>query len=378
MEKSGIEVSALGFGLMRLPLAIEGSYECIDEKLAVAMIHHAIDHGINYLDTAYVYHGENSERVLRKALAGGYRKKVHVATKLPCGKVKSREDMERLLMEQLEKTGLEQIDFYLLHALNRGSWDKMKGLGVLEFLDQAKKDGRIRHAGFSFHDSLTCFKDILDSYDWDMCQIQLNYMDIDWQAGMQGLQYAAHKGIDVVVMEPLRGGDLVDNLPDELLRHFEKSRIRRKPVEWAFRWLYNRPEIKVILSGMSTMGQLEENLEIFKDAKAGSMDEEETRIMDAATKIILDRTKVKCTACKYCMPCPQGVNIPFLFSLYNNYSRFEGKEEARRNYKEWKAREQGRFTADLCIRCGLCEPQCPQSIPIPDILEELDRELSME
>lgn len=366
-----VKTSILGFGAMRLPL-IDGDYSKIDEKEAIKMIRHAIDNGVNYVDTAYPYHSGNSETLIGKVLKDGYREKVYLATKLPVGSLKEKEDMERIFNEQMKKLGVDYLDFYLLHAVNRNSWEIVKKLGVLDFIDKLKKEGKIKYAGFSFHDSPDIFKQVLDAYDWDMCQLQFNYIDTETQAGMQSFLYAAEKNINIVVMEPLRGGDLVNNMPDELIEHFNTAAIKRTPVEWAFRWLYNLPQIKLILSGMSTMGQVEENLMIFEDAQSECMNDEEDAIMERAMKIMKEKTAVPCTDCKYCLPCPHGVRIPMMFDIYNRYTRFSDKNAVLKQYKNWREREENKFTADLCIDCGVCVEKCPQNIAIPERMKELD------
>ena len=264
----GFKISTFGIGCMRLPLLLQpdGSTDPskIDEDEAIKMIRYGIDNGVNYIDTAYGYHGGNSEIVTGKALKDGYREKVKLATKLPVWLANSYEDFGKLLDEQLAKLQVDYIDFYLLHALNKNSWEKVKDMGVLEFLDKAVEAGKIKHPGFSFHDELPVFKSIIDSYDWKMCQIQLNFLDENYQAGVEGLRYAGSKNIPVVIMEALRGGRLARNIPEDILKVWNSYHIKRSPVEWAFRWLYNFPEVTVILSGVSTMEQLKENIEIFK------------------------------------------------------------------------------------------------------------------
>ncbi len=367
----GFEVSIFGLGCMRLPLEVQpdGTTDPakIDEQEAIKMIRYAIDNGVNYLDTAYPYHGGNSERLLAKALKDGYREKVKIATKLPVWLAESYEDFEKLLDEQLAKLEVEYIDFYLLHALSKDRWDKIKELGVLDFLDQAVAAGKIKYPGFSFHDELPVFKEIIDSYDWKMCQIQLNILDQDYQAGVEGMRYAASKGIPVVIMEPLRGGRLAHNVPEDVKALWDQAETKRSPVEWAFRWLYNFPEITVILSGVSTMEQLKDNLEIFSKSAPNSMDEKELELVRKVKELYDSKIKVGCTGCNYCVPCPSGVEIPRIFSIYNDYSIFGGAKEFKEMYKGLM--NEGK-DASSCVECGQCESECPQHISIIDKLKE--------
>jgi len=373
----GFKISTFGIGCMRLPLLLQpdGSTDPskIDEDEAIKMIRYGIDNGVNYIDTAYGYHGGNSEIVTGKALKDGYREKVKLATKLPVWLANSYEDFGKLLDEQLAKLQVDYIDFYLLHALNKNSWEKVKDMGVLEFLDKAVEAGKIKHPGFSFHDELPVFKSIIDSYDWKMCQIQLNFLDENYQAGVEGLRYAGSKNIPVVIMEPLRGGRLARNIPEDILKVWNSYHIKRSPVEWAFRWLYNFPEVTVILSGVSTMEQLKENIEIFKNAAPNSMTEEELELVAQVKAIYESRTKVDCTACNYCMPCPSGVDIPRIFSLYNTASMFNEYAEQSKHYERLIEENKD---ASNCVECSQCEGACPQNIAIIDMLKEAHEALT--
>lgn len=373
----GFKISTFGIGCMRLPLLLQpdGSTDPskIDEDEAIKMIRYGIDNGVNYIDTAYGYHGGNSEIVTGKALKDGYREKVKLATKLPVWLANSYEDFGKLLDEQLAKLQVDYIDFYLLHALNKNSWEKVKDMGVLEFLDKAVEAGKIKHPGFSFHDELPVFKSIIDSYDWKMCQIQLNFLDENYQAGVEGLRYAGSKNIPVVIMEPLRGGRLARNIPEDILKVWDSYHIKRSPVEWAFRWLYNFPEVTVILSGVSTMEQLKENIEIFKNAAPNSMTEEELELVAQVKAIYESRTKVDCTACNYCMPCPSGVDIPRIFSLYNTASMFNEYAEQSKHYERLIEENKD---ASNCVECSQCEGACPQNIAIIDMLKEAHEALT--
>jgi len=377
LEKLGIECSVFGVGCMRLPLIANPdgstSSENIDEAEAIKMIRYAIDNGVNYIDTAYGYHGGNSEYLVGKALKDGYREKVKLATKLPVWYAKTYEDFDRLLNEQLTKLQVEYLDFYLLHALNKSSWERVRDLGVLEWLDKAKASGRIRYAAFSFHDEHEVFIDIIDSYDWDMCQIQLNFLDTEYQAGVAGLKYAGSKGIPVVIMEPLRGGKLAA-ASDDILDLWNQAEEKRSPVEWAFRWLYNFPEVAVILSGVSTMEQLQDNLRIFEVAPANCMTQEELELVEKVKALYESKTKVTCTACEYCLPCPNGVSIPEVFRIYNDASIFGLNDGHIKHYQKLIDESKD---ASMCIECGNCESVCPQHIDIIDKLKEAHEALTV-
>ena len=361
-EKLDLETSVFGIGCMRLPLqAGQTDGALIDELEAIRMIRTGIDGGVSYIDTAYPYHGGNSEMVVGKALQDGYRERVMLATKLPVWEVKTADDFDRLLNRQLEKLQTDHIDFYLLHALHQGTWGKVRDLGVLDFLDRAKADGRIRHAAFSFHDQLPLFQEIIDSYAWDMCQIQLNILDVDYQAGLPGLDYAAARGIAVVVMEPLRGGALAAHVPADIQAVWDEAPVQRSGVEWAFRWLANRPEVKVILSGVSTMEQLQDNLRIFANTKPGCLTVEDEARVDRVRALYQSKIQVDCTGCEYCLPCPSGVAIPAVFRAYNQAFMFEDAQAGKNSYA-WLVKNHE--DATLCVECGACEQVCPQHIPI--------------
>jgi len=360
-------VSLFGIGCMRLPTVKSGDKTVIDEAEAIKMIRYGIDHGVNYIDTAYMYHDGQSELVVGKALADGYREKVFLATKLPVWLVKEYGDFGRLLNEQLEKLNTDHIDFYLLHALNKERWKSMNSLNIMDFMEKARASGKIRYICFSFHDDADTFREIIDAYKWDMCQIQLNILDMNEQATVEGLKYAGSKGIPVVIMEPLKGGKLATGVTPEIEAIWNKAKVKRTPVEWAFRWLYNFPEVAVILSGVSNMQQLEDNIRIFSDAKANCMTGEELALVEEVRKVYLSKTKVPCTGCEYCTPCPQGVSIPRIFNLANTAAMYNDLEGCKNSYKNLIEKQKD---AAQCIECAQCEAACPQHIPIIEKLKE--------
>ncbi|MGE5585770.1 MAG: aldo/keto reductase [Bacillota bacterium] len=364
-------VSALGFGCMRLPV-VGGDMARIDEDQAIAMIHHAIDQGINYLDTAYRYHDGASETLLGKALRGrgGLREKLRVATKSPVWLCKAPDDFDRYLDEQLSKLDTGYIDFYLLHSLSKETWSKAKDLGALGFLDRALADGRIRHAGFSFHDDVSLFKEIVDAYDWSFAQIHYNYVDDHYQAGTEGLEYAASKGLAMIVMEPLRGGRLTKIVPDDVKAIWDRAPVRRTPAEWGLRWVWNHPEVTAVLSGMSTMDQLKENVRTVENAPPLSLTADELDLIDEARQVYRQRIKINCSECRYCMPCPNRVQIPDIFSLYNDAFMYGTVDESLRMYDSMK---KASVDASACVECGACEEACPQHLPVPQHLKEVRR-----
>lgn len=369
--KDNIEVSALGFGCMRFPI-LDNDSSKIDEEKTIEMLRYAIDNGVNYIDTAYNYHQGNSEYVVGKALKDGYREKVYLATKLPVWKVESYEDFNDLLDEQLKKLDTDYIDFYLMHALNKERWDKIKNLGVLRFADEAKKSGKVKYIGFSFHDELDVFKEIIDSYDWDFCQIQLNYVDRDYQAGEEGLKYAYNKGISVVIMEPIKGGKLA-NPSEEIKSIWNLYEEKRTPAEWALRWVLNHREVSVVLSGMNNIEQVKENIKTVSNAKANSLSEEELKLIDKVTDVYNEKIKVGCTGCEYCLPCEQGVSIPDIFQIYNDLYAFGTEENSKKAYSSFI--EKG-IDASKCIECGRCEAACPQNIEIIKYLKDAHKILT--
>jgi predicted aldo/keto reductase-like oxidoreductase len=374
VEKTGDRLSILGFGCMRLPQkrGQPGSGR-IDEERARSQLLHAIDRGVNYIDTGMPYHAGGSEPFLGRALSHGYREKVRLATKLPPWSVKSRSDMDRLLRAQMSHLKTDRIDYYLLHGLERRSWEKMKNLRVLEFLDSAKAHGRIVNAGFSFHDDVTVFKEIVDAYDWIFCQIQYNYLDQRNQAGTEGLRYASERGLAVMVMEPLRGGNLARPAPSKIQALWDRAETRRSPVEWALRWVWNHPEVTVVLSGMNEEAHIQENLKIADEAYPDLLTKEELRLVDRVEKTYRALTKAGCTGCRYCMPCPSGVDIPLCFELYNRKHLFNDGKWAGIVYLTRLAggERDAPSMASQCEHCGRCERACPQHLPVQALLKEV-------
>lgn len=366
------KVSALGFGAMRLPLSGKNPSD-IDEPKASKMVHRAIEKGVNYIDTAYIYHGGQSEIFLGKALRNGYRKKVKLATKLPPWGLKSCRDFDTILHRQLKNLQVDTIDFYLLHGLNDSHWPNLKEMGVMEWAEKAKQEGKIAHLGFSFHDHVDVFKEIIDDYDhWEFCQIQLNFMDTEFQAGLEGLEYAVQKNLGVVIMEPLRGGQLVRNLPDTVAEIWTGAPIKRSVADWALQWVWDHPGVSVVLSGMSSIEELEANLESAAHSQPGSLTQKEFELFDKVREEYKKTTPIPCTACKYCMPCEENVAIPAIFEKYNSVKRYGGLERAKLYYKKFLAGQQ----ADRCSECYECEEICPQDVEIVNWLKTCHREFS--
>jgi predicted aldo/keto reductase-like oxidoreductase len=368
------QASALGFGVMRLPI-IDGDPGRIDEEAATEMVHYAIDHGVNYVDSAYGYHRGTSESFLGKALKGGYRERVRVATKMPCWLIKEPADFDKYLDEQLARLDDDHVDFYLLHSLGKDHWPTVRDNDVFDWAERAMADGRIGHLGFSFHDTFELFREIIDYYDhWTMAQIQFNYMDEHHQAGTRGLQYAAEKGLAVVVMEPIRGGMLSRTPPRPILDLWEEAQATRSPAEWALRWVWNHPEVSVVLSGMSTMEHVVENVETAQTAQPGALTPKELALIGRVRDKYRELAPIPCTKCEYCLPCPNGVNIPRIFELFNEAIMYNDLRPSRMRYGWLSDQEK----ADACEACGNCEELCPQSIEIIEWLAKSGELLAQE
>ena len=365
--EKGIELSALGFGAMRLPL-LDDDPGNVNEAESIQLIRHAIDNGVNYVDTAYNYHKGKSETIVGKALENGYRDKVKIATKLPGWLTNTYEDFDKYLNIQLERLNVEYIDFYLLHMLNKKYWNKINGINVLGFLDKALADGRIKHVGFSFHDEVSLFKEIIDAYDWDFCQIQYNYMDENFQAGTEGLEHASSKGIPVIVMEPLQGGKLAKEPPEDIKILWDKSKIHRTPAEWGLRWVLNHPEVGLVLSGMNSIKQIDENIKIAEMALPGSLTDAEVALISEVEKKYHSKKAINCTGCGYCLPCPSKVWIPYNMNLYNDFLMYETEEASIKMYERLEIAKEA---ASGCIECGQCEKVCPQGLPIMENMKEI-------
>lgn len=361
------DVSALGFGCMRLPV-IDNQPDKIDEAKTAEMIYYAVDNGVDYIDTAYSYHREQSEVVLGRILKEGYRDKVNLATKCPTWLIENREDFDKYLDIQLTRLQTDRIDMYLMHSLNKDRWNNLLKNDVFSFIESAKQDGRIRYAGFSFHDDLSTFKSIVDAYDWDFCQIQYNYMDEKFQAGTAGLKYAAAKNLAVVIMEPLRGGRLVRNIPAEVKEIMERSGKNRTSADWALRWVWNHPEVTLVLSGMGKLDEVKQNIETAGTALPNSLTQEELEMFEQVKAAYRKRIRIDCTACEYCLPCPQDIVIPKLFDQYNDAFMYNTMDGFAQRY-DWIVENWG--NPEDCIECGQCEEACPQNLPIRELMKEI-------
>ena len=371
MGKLGIQASAFGLGCMRFNGKASGD-SVINEEKAISLIRRAIDGGVTYLDTAYVYLDKTSEIVLGKALRDGYREKVTIATKMPMEYVHNREEMQALLDGELKKLQTDHVDFYLMHGINKEKWEYFKSIGAPEFFDDMKREGKIRYKCFSFHGPYEDFEYVLNDWDWDMVQIQYNFMDVDNQAGTKGLELAGRKGVPVVIMEGLLGGRLA-KAPANVQKLYDDFPVKRSPVEWAFRWLCNHPEVSVVLSGCNEAEQIDDNLRIFDTVDSGIMSGEELKLMEDVRAAYISRTKIGCTGCRYCMPCPNGVDIPGIFSVWNKTSLYDTDPDQDWDLRQIREKDHG---ADRCVGCGACEAACPQHLDIIDGLKAAWSELN--
>ena len=369
-DKYGNDISVLGFGCMRFPRAM-GKIDVVETEREILT---AIQEGVNYFDTAYIYPG--SEAVLGEILhKNSLREKIYIATKLPHYLVRSADGPEKIFSEELKRLKTDYVDYYLMHMLaDIDTWERMKGLGIIEWLEEKKASGAIRQVGFSYHGNSEMFCKLVDAYDWDFCQIQYNYMDEHSQAGRRGLNYAHEKGLPVFIMEPLRGGKLVNRLPEEAKRIFAEHPVKHTPAQWAFRWLWNQPEVTCVLSGMNSDEMVRDNIHTASTVEVGELGEAEEEMLRCVVAAINAKMKVGCTGCGYCMPCPKNVDIPGTFSAYNRrYS--EGKFWGLVDYAMCTALRQTPTSASNCVGCGLCESHCPQQISIREHLKAAAKEM---
>lgn len=369
-DKKGNDLSILGYGCMRFTK--KGS--SIDIDKAEKEVMEAINSGVNYFDTAYVYPGSEAAfgEILKR---NNCREKIYIATKLPHYMVKSKKDLEKYFNEQLRRLNTDYIDYYLMHMLTDvKTWEKLKALGAEEWLKEKVEKGQIRNVGFSYHGNTETFINLLEAYDWDFCQIQYNYIDEHSQAGKRGLEAANKKGLPVIIMEPLRGGRLVNLLPEKAKEIIKENSREYTPAEWAFRWLWNQPEVTCILSGMNSMDMVKENIKIASNVKVGEFTEEDFKLIEQVKNEINRNVKVGCTGCGYCIPCPKGVDIPGTFHAYNMMYA-ENKGNGRREYLMCTALRKNPTSASLCVDCGKCEQHCPQHIEIRKELKNARREL---
>ena len=364
-EAAGKDVSLLGFGAMRLP-TIKGGKGEIDEAEAIRMIRYAIDNGVNYIDTAYVYHARQSEAVVGKALKDGYREKVLLATKMPFWILDKPEGMDALFEEQLESLGVDCIDMYLMHGIEIDRWETVKAWNIWDFLVKKRGEGKIRFIGFSSHcETPAQFIEMLDEYPWDFCQLQINYMDKDLQAGTEGYNYAVSKGVPIVVMEPLKGGKLTDIMPPSVNKYWESLGSGRSPAEWALRWVANLPGVLTILSGMTAMEQLEENIRVLSDADAGALSEAELGVIEKAAEEYRKLIAYPCTACGYCLPCTANIQIPKVINFRNWCDIYGKTAKTQVEFNIWLDTKPSE-----CTECGKCEAACPQHLEIMRAMKE--------
>ena len=368
--KNGQQLSVLGFGCMRFTRKGGG----IDQEKANRELNRALELGVNYFDTAYIYPG--SEEALGNFMQAYHcRDRLNIATKLPQYRVKKQEDFDTFFDEELRRLKTDHVDYYLMHMMNDAkSFERLCGLGLKEWVAGKKASGAIRNVGFSFHGGTLQLKALIDAWDWDFCQIQFNYVDEHSQAGIDGLNYAAERGLPVIIMEPLRGGKLAGLLPKDALREIERTQPRRSPAEWGLRWVWNHPQVTVVLSGMNDIAQVEENCRVASESLPGHLTPEELTLYDRVRGAIARGVRVGCTGCGYCQPCPKGVDIPMCFSAYNT-SYSDSLFTGMREYMMCTTLRKVRSNAGLCVKCGKCEQHCPQHIPIRDMLDKVKRRM---
>ena len=376
LGKDKVKVSQLGFGCMRFPI-IGKDTKNIDKEATREMLKYAVDNGVNYIDTAFPYHGGMSEEVVGEILnSENLRDKVFLTSKLSLWMVESPNKMDAFLDDQLKRTKQNYFDFYLIHALDKGGWQKVKDYKALDFLDKAKKEGKIKYTGFSFHDeSVDVFKEIVDSYDWDLVQIQYNYLDENYQAGREGLEYCASKGIDCVIMEPLKGGNLANKLPSAAEKEFKKADNNSSYASWSFKWLLNQANVKVILSGMGALSEVKDNIDSASKFDVNELTKEDSTIINNVVNLINNTKRIDCTNCKYCLPCPQGVLIPKTFELFNKYHYYDSLIDKQGIKDKYKSSLTADESASACVECGKCETLCPQHLKIMDLLKQVTNTL---
>ncbi len=375
MPKSSDKLSALGYGCMRFKTK-GGSIDVQESKKQVM---HAIDNGVNYLDTAWPYHRGESESFLGEHILSdkALRDKVYVATKMPCFTISKAEKFDEIFNKQLSKLKIDYVDYYLLHSLSGSTWQKMLDLGITDWMDKVKKEGKVRHMGFSFHGKHEDFIKIVDGYDFDFAQVQFNILDENYQAGIKGIEYAAKKNMGIIVMEPLRGGSLTGSIPKEVQEIYDTADIKRKPADWALRWIYNHPQVTLVLSGMNEIEQIDENIKTASETMPDSLTDKEKKIISDVRNKYMELLTIGCTGCGYCMPCPVGIDIPGVLKVLNNFHMFS-KSSARINYMAYN----GIMTADgkahfasSCIECGKCEQKCPQNLQIRQGMKQIAKEI---
>lgn len=361
------EVSVLGFGCMRFPTTGNGNKN-IDIGKSEKMLDYAYENGVNYFDTAWPYHEKESEKFVGNYISKrNIRDDIFLATKLPSWLIDSKDDMYKYFNKQLERLKTDYIDYYLIHSLNKKFWKNLKKNGLFDFINEIKEKGLIKHIGFSFHGEYEVFEKIIDEYDgWEFVQIQLNYLDEKWQAGLKGLEYANKNDLDIIIMEPLKGGKIVGDIPKDIEKIFKNSKNKRKPVKWALDYLWNKPEVDILLSGMSTIDQVTENVKYADISETNCFDESDIKVIENVKREYKKRIAINCTQCKYCIPCPVEINIPLAFKQYNNYKKFDDFEKFKNKYIE---ETKPSIRASKCIECGECIDKCPQNINIPKELK---------